>query len=47
MFTDFVAECRAERLKARLTKASVDTGMIRREKESVFNEAPELTAVTA
>ncbi|KAH9993164.1 carbamoyl-phosphate synthase [Russula vinacea] len=47
MFTDFVAECRAERLKARLTKASVDTGMIRREKESVYNEAPELTAVTA
>ena len=38
MFTDFVAECRAERLKARPTEASVDTGTIRREKEPAFKE---------
>ena len=45
MFTDFVAECRAGRLKARLT--SVDTGTIRRKDESILKEAPELTAVAA
>ena len=47
MFTDFVAECRAERLKSRLTKASVDTSNIRQKDESIFKEAQELTAVAA
>jgi hypothetical protein len=47
MFTDFVAECRAERLKERLTKTSVDTNTIRRKKETAYKEAPGLTAVAA
>jgi hypothetical protein len=47
MFTDFVAECRAERLKSRLTKASVDTSTNRQKDESIFKEALELTAVAA
>jgi len=36
MFTDFVAECRAEKLKARLTKASVDTST----DQPISKEAP-------
>lgn len=46
MFTDFVAECRAESLKARLTEAAVDTSTIR-QKEPVLEEAPERIAVVA
>ena len=44
MFTEFVAECRAERLKAGLTKTSAD---VRQKKEPVLKEAPGLTAVAA
>jgi hypothetical protein len=44
MFTDFVDECRAERLKG---KTSVDASTIRREKELVSKEAAGLTAVAA
>jgi hypothetical protein len=47
MFTDFVAECRAERLKAKPTKASVDTSTIRRKKKLISKEVPGLTAVAA
>jgi hypothetical protein len=44
MFTDFVAECRAERLQA---TTSVDAGTIQREKELISKEAAGLTAVAA
>jgi hypothetical protein len=47
MFTDFVTECRAERLKAGLTKTSADVSAMRQKKEPVFNEAPGLTTVAA
>jgi hypothetical protein len=47
MFTEFVAECRAERLKARLTETSADVSAMRQKKEPVFNEALGLTAVAA
>ena len=42
MFTDFVAECRAEKLKANFTKASVDTST----DEPISKKVP-LTAVAA
>ena len=44
MFTEFVAECRAERQKAGLTETSAD---VRQKKEPVLKEAPGLTAVAA
>lgn len=47
MFTDFVAECRAERLKARLTGLSADTSTIRRKTQPVLEGAPECIAVAA
>ena len=47
MFTDFVAECRAERLKARLTGLSVDTSTRRQKTQPVPEEAPERIAVAA
>ena len=47
MFTDFVAECRAERLKSRVTRLSVDTSAIRQKKQPVLEEAPEPIAVAA
>jgi hypothetical protein len=47
MFSDFVAECRAEKLKARLTKPSVDTSTPRRKKQAVLEEAPDLIPVAA
>jgi hypothetical protein len=47
MFTEFVAECRAEKLKARLTELSVDTSTPRRKKQAVLEEAPDTIAVAA
>ena len=47
MFTEFVAECRAERLKAKLTEDSADVSAIQQKKEPIFKEALELTAVAA
>ena len=47
MFTDFVADCRAEKLKARLTRFSVDTSTTRRKTQPVLEEAPERIAVAA
>jgi hypothetical protein len=47
MFTEFVAECRAERLKARLTETSADVSAMPQKKEPVLKEAPGLTAVSA
>jgi carbamoyl-phosphate synthase small subunit len=47
MFTEFVAECRAEGLKARPTETSADVSARRQKKEPVFKEAPVLTAVAA
>jgi len=42
MFTEFVAECRAERLKT-----PADVSAMQQKKEPVFKEAPGLTAVAA
>jgi hypothetical protein len=47
MFTEFVAECRAERLKARPTETSADVSAMRQKKEPAFKEALGLTAVAA
>ena len=47
MFTDFVADCRAERLKAGLTRLSVDTSTIRQKTPPVLEEASEPIAVAA
>lgn len=47
MFTEFVAECRGERLKAKFTETRVDVSAKRQKKESVFKEAVGLTAVAA
>ena len=41
MFTDFVAECQAERLKARPTGLSVDPSTIRRKAPPILEEAHE------
>ena len=46
MFTEFVAECRAERLKGP-TETSADVSAMRQKKEPVFKEALGLTAVAA
>jgi hypothetical protein len=47
MFTDFVSECRAEGVKARLSRLSMDTRTIRRKTQPVLEEAPERIAVAA
>jgi hypothetical protein len=46
MFTEFVAECRAERLKGSL-KTSADVSAMRQKKEPAFKDALGLTAVAA
>lgn len=47
MFTEFVAECRAGRLKAGLTETPADVSTMRQNKEPVFKEVSGLTAVAA
>jgi hypothetical protein len=47
MFTDFVSECRAEGVKDRLSRLSVDKRMIRRKTPPVLKETPERIAVAA
>jgi hypothetical protein len=47
MFTEFVAECRAEGLKGRLTETSADGSAMGQKREPVFKEALGLTAVAA
>lgn len=47
MFTEFVAECRAGRLKAGLTETPADVSAMRQKKEPVFKEVSGLTAVAA
>jgi len=47
MFTEFVAECRAERLKARPAGTSADVSAMPQKKEPFFKEALGLTAVAA
>jgi len=45
MFSEFVAECRAERLKERLTETSADVSGVRQKREPYFKEALGLTGV--
>lgn len=47
MFTEFVAECRAERLKTKITEAHADVSAKQQKKESVLKEAVGLTAAAA
>jgi len=47
MFTDFVSDCRAEAVKGRLSRLSVDTRTIRRKTQPVLEETPERIAVAA
>ena len=44
MFTEFVAECRAERLKTRPTENSADVSATRQKSEPVLKEALGLAA---
>jgi len=47
MFTEFVAECRAGRLKVKLTGTSADVSAMRQKKEPVLKEALGVFAVAA